>query len=107
MRAAPDAFGHGGDDGRVRVPGDRGPVAAVHVDVLGAVDVVHLGTGAVTHPDRLRLRDLPVRGGPAGEVATCPIDEFGAARLTAEKGSLFLANQVVDHVSGRARTRPD
>ena len=42
VRPAPHPVGHRGDDRRVGVPGDRDAVPAVHVDVLGAVDVVDL-----------------------------------------------------------------
>ena len=60
------------DDRGVRVAGDRRAVAAVHVDVLVAVDVADLGALAVAHPDRLRLGDLPVGGGAAGQVFARP-----------------------------------
>ncbi len=42
VRAAAHPLGHRRDDRRVRVSGDRRAVPAVHVDVLGAVDVVDL-----------------------------------------------------------------
>ena len=73
------------DDGRVGVAGERDAVAAVQVDVLGAVDVVQLGAGAVAEPDRLRRGDLPVRRGAAGEVPLGPRDQLGAAGLALQK----------------------
>ena len=54
-------------DGRVRVAGERDAVAAVQVDVLGAVDVVDLRTATVAEPHGLRLGDLPAGRGAAGQ----------------------------------------
>jgi hypothetical protein len=87
----------------MRVPGDRGAVAAVHVDVLGAVDVVELGALAVAEPDRLRLGDLPVGGGPAGQHRPGLLDELRTARLPPQKGLLLLDDQLIDAVSRRSR----
>ena len=44
---------HGLDDRRMGVAGQARSVSAVEVDVLSAVDVVDLGPGPVTQPDRL------------------------------------------------------
>ena len=102
MRAAPYPVADRGDDRRVGVAGDGRAVAAVHVDVLGAVDVVHLRAGAVAHPDGLRLGDLPVRRGTAGEVLAGLGDELGAARLAAQEHLLLVGDQLVDGVGHRA-----
>ena len=102
MCSAPDSVADRRDDRRMRVPRDGGAVAAVHVHVLGAVDVVHLRPGAVAHPDGLRLGDLPVGGGPACEVHACLGDEFGAARLAAQKNLFLIGYQLVDGVGHRA-----
>ena len=86
----------------MRVAGDGRPVTAVHIDVLGAVDVVHLGSGTVAHPDGLRLGDLPVRRGTAGQMSTGECDEFGAARLPAQEHLLFVGDEGVDVAPDRS-----
>ena len=90
------------DDRGMGMAGDRGAVAAVHVDILGAVDVIHLRPGAVAHPHRLRLRDLPVRRRAAGKVLARPSDHLGAARLACQEHLLLVGDQVVDRVLNRA-----
>ena len=101
MGAPADPVAHRGDDGRMRVAGDRRAVTAVHVDVLVAVDVVDLGARTVAHPHRLRLGDLPVRGRAAGEVFARHRDEFGAARLAAQEHLLLVGDQLVYGVGHR------
>ena len=59
VRAQRGLAADGLDDGRVAVPGERGPVPAVQVDVLVPVHVVDLGPLAVAEPDRLAAGDLP------------------------------------------------
>ncbi|WP_234881527.1 hypothetical protein [Mycolicibacterium smegmatis] len=81
------------------VPGDGGAVAAVHVDVLRPVDVVHLGPVPVAHPHGLRLGDLPVGRRTTGEVRTGAGDEFRAARLTAQEHLFLVGDQSVDPVA--------
>ena len=83
--------------------GNGSAVAAMHVDVLGAVDVVDLRALAVAHPHGLRLGDLPVGRGPAGEVFAGLRDEFGAARLAAQEDLLLVGDQLVYGVGHRAR----
>ena len=95
MRSAPYPVADRGDDRRMGVPGDGCAVAAVHVDVLGAVDVVHLRAEAMAHPDRLRFGDLPVRSGAPGEVHAGLGDELGAAGLTAQEYLLLVGDQLV------------
>ena len=95
MRSAPYPVADRGDDRRMSVPGDGGAVAAVHVDVLGPVDVVHLRAEAMAHPDGLRLGDLPVRRRATGQVHAGLGDEFGAARLAAQKHLLLVGDQLV------------
>ena len=102
MCSAPYPVADRRDDRRMSVSRDGGAVAAVHVDVFGAVDVVHLRACAVAHPDGLRLGDLPVGGGPACEVLAGFGDEFGATRLATQKHLLFIGNQLVNGVSHRA-----
>ncbi len=99
VRAAPHPVRHRRDDRRVGVTGDRRAVAAVHVDVLGAVDVVHLGARAVAHPHRLRLGDLPARRRPAGEVLLGPRDQLRAARLARQEHALLVLDQLVQAVA--------
>ena len=83
--AAADAVGDRRDEGGVVVAGDRGAVAAVHVDVLGAVDVPHVGPVAVAHPHGLGLGDLPVGRRPAGQHGAGLGDQRGAAWLAADE----------------------
>ena len=94
-----------GDDRRVRMAGDGRAVTAVHVDVLGAVDVVHLRPGAVTHPHCLWLGDLPVRGRATGQMLSGQCDEFGAARLAAQEDLLLFSDQGVDVAPNRSCDR--
>ena len=96
--AAPDPVAHRGDDRRMGMSRNGSAVTAVHVDVLVAVDVVDLGALAVAHPDGLRLGDLPVGRGAAGEVFARPRDQFGAARLAPEEHLLLGGDQVVHRV---------
>ncbi len=81
--------GRGLLDGRVRVAGEGGAVAAVQVHVLVAVDVVDLRAVAVAQPDRLRCGDLPARGDPAGQVLLSRLGEVSGVRLAADE-DLFL-----------------
>jgi hypothetical protein len=64
--AVPGLVGYCFRDRRVSVPGQRGAVTAVQVDVLVAVDVPDLRAAAVAQPDRLRHGDLPARCDAAG-----------------------------------------
>jgi len=71
------------DDRGMGVAGDRGAIAAVHVDVFGAVDVVHLRPAPWLIHHGLGLGDLPVRCGAAGKVLACVRDHLCAARWRA------------------------
>ena len=68
VRSAPHPVADRLDDRRMGMSGNGSAVAAVHVDVLVAVDVVDLRARAVAHPDGLRFGDLPVGRRAAGEV---------------------------------------
>ena len=103
VRAATHPVADRFDDRRMRMPGNGSAVAAVHVDVLVAVDVVDLRAAAVAHPDGLRLGDLPVGRRAAGEVFAGLRNEFRAARLTAQEHLLLVGDQLVNDV-GRAWT---
>src|SRR4051794_41773845 len=83
----------------MRVTDEHHAVAAVHVDVLVAVDVVHLRAFAVAQPDGLRCRDLPARRGAAGEHLAPAPDELTAARLAGEEG-LFLGGDQLLQAGG-------
>ena len=109
VRAAPDLLADRGDDRRMCMSRNGSAVAAVHVDVLGAVDVVDLGARAVAHPDRLRLGDLPVGRGATGEVLARQRDEFGAARLAAKEHPFLVGDQIIhdDRTLGSAITEED
>ena len=72
------------DDRGVGVADDGDAVPAVEVAVLAAVDVVQLRAFAVAHPDGLRLGDLPVRGGTAGQ-SPGAIAERAALRLAGDE----------------------
>jgi hypothetical protein len=94
MRAATHPVADRGDDRRMRMPGNGSAVAAVHVDVLVAVHVVDFRAVAVAHPDGLWFGDLPIGRRTAGEMFARLRDEFGAARLTAQKHLLLSRDQL-------------
>jgi hypothetical protein len=96
MRAQCDTLGDRSDERRVRVPDQRDSVAAVQVDVLRAVDVVDLGTLAVAEPYGLRLGDLPVRGGAAGERAASPFHHRRRLRLATQELCFLLGDARVE-----------
>ncbi len=102
VRAAPHPVADRRDDGRMCVSGNGSAVAAVHVDVLGAVNVVDLRALAVAHPDGLRLGDLPVGRRPACEVFAGHCDQFGAAWLAAQEHLLLVGDQLIYGVGHRA-----
>ena len=88
-------------------PDQRDAVAAVQVDVLRAVDVVDLRPAPVAEPDRLRLGDLPARGGAARERPAGPGAERGRRRLPPQEQVLLLGDDRVQGRRGRAdRRRP-
>jgi len=84
------------DDGRVGVAGQRGAVSAMQVDVLVAVDVVHLGAGAVAEPDWLWLGDLPVGCYPAGEHAAGMGGHLGGLGLAPREDGLLFCGESFD-----------
>ncbi len=67
VRALRDSALDGLDDRRISVAGDHHAVAAVEIDVFGAVDVPDLRSLAVADPHSRRARDHPVRGGATGQ----------------------------------------
>ena len=84
------------DDGRMRVSGQAGAVAAVQVDVLVAVDVEDLGAGAVAEPDRLGRGDLPARGDPAGQRVVGPLPHGPGAGLALDEGPFLAGDELVE-----------
>src|SRR5215470_16651781 len=90
VRAAGDLVLDRGHDCRVCVPGHGRAVAAVHVDVFIAVDVIDLRACAVAEPDRLRARDLPVRGHTAGQCLTCFDGHAGGGGLAVDEDTFLL-----------------
>ena len=94
VRTQRDATLHGVDDRRMRVADEHHAVAAVQVDVLGAVDVPHPRALAVAHPHRARPADHPARRRAAGEhllrLAQCapptPVGERGTPAPLARSG---------------------
>ena len=94
--ASPDPLAHRGDDRGVAVSGEHRAVAGVQVDVLGAVDVVHLGALSVAQPHRGRTGDLPARRGPPGQRPRRPRRAVERSRLAGSESPLLVADQVVD-----------
>src|SRR6201999_1055688 len=92
VSTAPDLLLHGPDDGRVGVPGQRGAVAAVQVDVGVPVHVVDLRALAVAQPDRLRRGDLPAGGDAAGQRALSGSGQPGRSGLAADEDGLLLGD---------------
>src|SRR5204862_1366400 len=82
------------DHGRMRVPGQGRPVAAVQVDVLVAVDVVDHAAAAVAQPDWLRHRDLPAGRDAAGQRAASPGRHPCGLRLPPQEDLLLLGDDV-------------
>ncbi len=94
VRAEPGLRADRLDHGRVRVPGQRGAVPAVQVDVLVAVDVVDLGAAAVAQPDRLRDGDLPAGRHPAGQRPAGPGGHPRRPGLPPQEDLLLLGDDV-------------
>ena len=78
-------------------PASDDAVPAVEVGVLAAVDVVDLRALAVADPHRLRLGDLPVGGGAAGQAAG-PVAEGAALRLAGDERVGLLRDHGVELV---------
>ncbi len=96
VRSAPHPVADRLDDRRMRMPGDGSAVAAVHVDVLVAVDVVDLRArcrGSSRRPAARRSASWTSRRRRGVRAASR--DEFGAARLTAQEHLLLVGDQLV------------
>ena len=84
--AVTDPGRDGTDDGRMAVTGEGGAEAGVEVDVLGAVDVPHVRSGAALDEDRAWWGVLPRRGDAAGQVGRCgDVQLVGPGRARPER----------------------
>ena len=87
---------HGLDHGRMRVADDVHAVAAVHVDVLGAVDVPHASTEAAVDPHRHRTRAGPTGRHAAGHAALGPLPHRERPGHAGHERGLLALDQLVE-----------
>src|ERR1700681_987289 len=79
----------------MRMPDRSTTVSAVQVDVFDAVGIDDRRTFAAADPERLRTRDLPTRGHPAGQRGAGARRQVARAGLALHDERLLLGDQLV------------